>query len=166
MGKKRLGFSDKQIRAGAAARDRASKSTPKAVVDAFLPDQVLAGNLPLNPVTMSTIIALQKINSPLLKTEDASGLEIASIAEALYIMTQPIAMVRRLITTGGFPKAVEEMADCIPAALLAPIGELLNKHLTDAFSTAIPYGPKDRTDPSSPFPEGRTQGPATDGSQP
>ena len=165
MGKK-LGFSDKQIRAGAAARDRASKSTPKAVVDAFLPDQILAGNLPLNPVTMSTIIALQKINSPLLKTENASALDIASIAEALFIMTQPIVKVRGLIVSGGFRTAVDRMADEIPVALLPPIGELLNKHLPDAFSTAIPYGPKDRTDSSSPFPEGRTQGPATDGSQP
>jgi len=167
MGKKRqLGYSAQQIADGARARDKASQSTPRAVVDAFFPDRVLAGDLPLQPVTMSVIIALQKVGSGLLKTETVEELAMEDIAKALYIFTSPIAAVRQQISCGTFADAVDDLADQIPANLLPPIGKLLNAHLTEAFATAIPHGPKDRSDASSPFPPARTPEPGTVGSPP
>ena len=165
MKKKRLGYTPEQIAAGTKARNSASQSTPVAVVNAFFPECVLAGDLPLLPVTMSVVIALQKVGCKLLLSGDAKDLDMESIAQALYVMTTPIAEVRSRIGSGTFASAVDVLADSIPASLLAPVGQLLNKHLTDAFATAIPFGP-DKSDPSSPFPAARTQGPGSAGSQP
>jgi len=167
MGKKSkiLGSSAEQITAVTKANRSASRSTPSAVVDAFFPERLLAGELPLMPVTMSVVIALQKVGSALLQKESADGLEMEDIARALYIMTTPIADVRKQIANGTFAAAVDALADSIPAALLAPIGQLLNAHLTAAFATAIPFGPS-KSDADSPFPPARTQEPGSAGSPP
>jgi hypothetical protein len=144
--RKPQGFSPEQVSAAVAARDKSTESTPRAVVNAFVPDQVMAGTLVLQPVTMSTILLLQKISSTVLKSDDADTFNLRDIASALFILTQPAPHVRMLIQSAELDSAVDALMDTVPAAVLPQLGALINAHIETAFSTAVPMGPKGGAD--------------------
>ncbi len=174
--KKTLGFSKAQVEAAAAHREKSTSSTPALVLNAFCPDEVRVGKLPLQPCTGAVIMQLQKIGSSLLKTEKSEEFNVEDIFAALFVMSQPIAHVRALTAiaeidplTGKifrprFDDAVFELAATIDAALLPQIGEILNAHLVAAFGTAVPHGQKVSRDPNSPFPTAPANSPGTAGS--
>ena len=127
-----------QIESANAARDKGSHRTPAVVLDAFLPERVMAGDIPLHPVTMSVIMALEKIESPFLggKTE----IKYRHIAEALFVLTQPIGEVRRAIEEGTFAAGVNELADHLDMTVLSQAVPAISAHIAKSFETAIPYG--------------------------
>ena len=162
-------FSPAQIAAAVGARDTAGPGTPLAVLEAFFPDSARIGQIALQPVTLSVLMALQKIRSPLLVAHQ--DFAMVDIARAACVLTAPIAEIRRLLgvrsADGGFPEfeaVVELLADRIAASEIKPLGELLNRHLEQAFKNLLPHGVDKATDPDSPFPPARTQGPGTAGS--
>jgi hypothetical protein len=162
-------FTPAQIAAAVGARDTAGPGTPLAILEAFFPDAARIGEITLQPVTLSVLMALQKIKSPLLIASADFAME--DIARATCILTAPIAEVRRLLgeraADGSFPRfdaVVALLADRIAAAEIKPLGVLLNRHLEDAFKNLLPHGVDKATDPDSPFPPARTQGPGTAGS--
>ncbi len=154
---KHFGATAEQVTAAVKARDYANSGTPKIVLNAFMPDQLTAANLPLQPVTMSVLVALEKVNSPLIKSDALPS--IATVAEALYILVSPIDAVRNAIQTGALQKNVDALADTIPALYIPRLGKILNEYIADAFSTAIPHG-----DPGSPLAAARPQTPGSAGS--
>lgn len=162
-------FSAAQIAAAAKARDTAGPGTPLAVLEAFFPDTARIGQITLQPVTLSVLMALQKIGSSLLRA--GADFSMGDIARATLILTAPIAEIRRLLgeraADGTFPvfeATAELLADRIHASEIKPLGELLNRHLEDAFKNLLPHGVDKATAPDSPFPPARTQGPGTAGS--
>jgi hypothetical protein len=157
------------IDTASAVRDSGGSKTPKAVLNAFAPDKIIAGDMELQPVTMSVMLQLQKLESGLLKTD--ADFSIRDIANALFVLTTPIKVVRDLLShrapDGSFPKfaaAVDLMADEVPVKFLPQIGKTINRALTEAFSTLVPHGVEKGTNPDSPFPEARTPDPGMAGS--
>lgn len=132
-----VGFSRKQVAAANAARDKSAHRTPSIILDAFLPERVQAGDIPLNPVTMSVIMVLEKINSPFL---GGNEIKYQHIAEALVVFTQPIANVRAALGNGTLPDLVNELADRLDMSVLAQAVPAIAAHIAKAFETAIPYG--------------------------
>ena len=162
-------FTPAQIAAANRARDNGGSNTPKAVLGAFAPEMITAAGIALQPVTMATILMLQRIDSGLLKKD--SNFEVEDILRALVIFTHPIdatrALVARKRADGSMPEfddAVFDAAKSIPAASMLAIGEALNKALTTAFATMVPHGVGKDSPPDSPFPAAPTPGPDSAGS--
>lgn len=158
-------FTPAQASAARQAQQSAGTKTPDRVLNAYFPTDVKVGDITFQPVTLSVIMALQKAAANVLKAENAHDFGARDIAGAVFILTQPIDQVRKLINAGKFDEAVDAMSDEIPAGLLGPLSEALNHHLTKAFETAIPYGEKKELGKSadSPFPEGRPPAPGSAG---
>lgn len=155
------GFTPAQVEAADKARERSTQSTPTVVIDAFLPSRVMAGDVAFQPMTMSVIMALQRVGSGLLRAD--AHFSMSDIANALWIMITPIADVRAALAQepqpGVFPamaRAVDAMTDSIPVNLIPKLGELLNARLVDAFKTAVPYGVDKSTGADGDFPAART----------
>lgn len=136
--KRTVGFSSKQVKAANAARDKGTHRTPKVILDAFLPERVKAGNIPLNKINMSVIMCLEKIESPFLS--DAVQAKYRHVAEALYVLTQPIAQVRESLEAGTFNAGVNALADELDMNVLLQAVPAIRAHIDKAFATAIPYG--------------------------
>lgn len=158
-----------QIAAASAVRDSGGSQTPKAVLHAFAPDVLSAAGMEFQPITMSTILLLQKVDNSLLKKD--AGFSVEDILNALYIVSHDIRAVRALLAQRGpsggrqaFEDAVFEMAIAIPARAIGVIGEALNQALTDAFATLVPHGINKGSNPDSPFPAAPTPGPDSAGS--
>ena len=128
----------KQIKAARVALDKSSHSTPKVVLDAFLPTTEKAGGIKLNPVTMSVIMVLERIESPFLG--GSSEVTYRHIAEALFVLTQPIADTREVLSNDTFTAAVDSLADQIEMTVLLDAVPAISRHIGKAFETAIPYG--------------------------
>jgi hypothetical protein len=166
-----VGFSREEVAAARASMQEQSTGTPKQVLDAFFPERITAHNLTLQPCTASTILALQKIESSFTRSDDPKSFPTEDIARCLFIFLVPIAEVRRLL--GGslfrngarafpeFDRAVETMCDRLDPDALVEFGPLLNAHIADAFSTAVPYRAKGT---GADFPQAPASGPASAGS--
>jgi hypothetical protein len=131
-------MNETQIAAAEAARDQCSHKTPAVILDAFLPEQIKVGNIALNPVTMSTIMVLEKLQSPFLG--GGAEMKYQHIAEALCVFSQPIATVREALRNGTFQALVDSLADQLDMAVLAKAVPAIAEHIGKAFETSIPYG--------------------------
>ncbi len=153
---KRGGFTPAQIAAGNAAREKASNGTPAAVLAAFSPQAVIAGDYQLPPLTMSTLIELQKLRNPMIATsaEQAAAVSLLDIARALFVLVTPVAEARRMIAQPGreeFDEAVNAMTDGIPPRLVPELAGIVERHIASAFDTVVPHGKGGGGDADSPF---------------
>jgi hypothetical protein len=112
---------------------KAALATLQAVLNPLSPEHAATGDLPLQPVTMSTILCLQKIRSGVIQSDDSKTFSMRDIANALFVLTQPIQHVRSLIACSEFEAAVDVFCDSIPASLLPKLGGAINTHIAAAF---------------------------------
>jgi len=124
------------------------QNNPQAVVDAIYPDPILIGNIELRPLTMGTLIFLQKINHPILKVLDkpdqANQIEITlgDVMNLVFAMSHLPSECNRLRCQGTFDAAVLDFADTIEPAEIRTMGEKIQAHFRKQFETSIPYGQK------------------------
>jgi hypothetical protein len=143
----------------AALAKSAGKGTPKAILDAFFPAKITAADLNIQPVSLVTFMALEKVGSPLAdfgQSTKAIGAE--DIATALVILTMPCATdadVEQLRAIAGDPETIAslawQVASRIPAAELIALGPKMTQRIQEGFATALPTkAPGDSG--TSPFP--------------
>lgn len=174
--KKRGGFSPAAVKAATAALDKSGKGTPAIVLEAFLPERLSVGDLPLAQINIDHLMALQ-IGAPgILRESDPTKFDIAEIMRALFICTQDQDLTEELLAvralddiTGKvvFPRfdaAVRQLARGLQPSILLLVAPKLDAAICAAMKPAVPFGVDKSTNPGSPFPAARTQGPGTAGS--
>ena len=123
---------------------------PKIVVDAFLPDLLAIGETTLRPITMGTLLILEKIDSPLVndaaiaaakrnKGKFTVKLSNDDVARVVFVLTHSGKESLVLLSGGrqAFDSAVYEFLDRIPVSDMPKLGGLITEHFSRAFSTVI-----------------------------
>lgn len=171
--KKRGGFSPAAVQ---AATKNNGKGTPAIVLEAFLPERLAVGDLPLAQINIDHLMALQTGAPGILRESDPTKFDIAEIMRALFICTQDQDITEELLSvralddiTGKvvyprFDSAVRQLARNLQPSILLLIAPKLDAAISAAMKPAVPFGVDKSTDPDSPFPEARTQVPGTAGS--
>lgn len=118
-----------------AARD--TGGNPSEVVRAFAGDGgVDCCGLRLRPVTLATYMLFERLGNPLVDPEGDDP-DAYRIAEAVYVLSRPVADSRELLRGGerAWEDAVWALAESIPAADLRHLGEAIGAHFAAAFET-------------------------------
>ncbi|GEM_PF-2098628 len=169
--KKRVGYSSAQVQAASSARDRATKGTPRIVLDAFLPEQLSVADIPLAQINIDHIMALQLAAPGILQNSDPGKFDVVEIMRALFICTQDQDLTESLLAvrekdalTGSiiFPRfdaEVRRLARNLKPAVLVQIAPKLDAAIVAAMKPAIPFGADKSTPADSPFPGARTPAP-------
>jgi hypothetical protein len=128
--------------------------TPRAVLDAALPDAA-AGALTFQPFVLTAYRVLEKLEHPLIKPP-AGGkppeMSTLDLMRALYVFSTPIHTVRNTLASGlpDFDAAVEAFCDGIALTDLGGVAAALARHLGQAFATAIPPAENDKKKAEAP----------------
>lgn len=175
---KTVGITREQIAAADKAKARATKYTPKVVLDAFLPERLAAGDIPLCEINIDHYLAMQLVCPGMMQESDSKKFDVLEIMRALFIVTQDQDLTEELlgirekdVITGAvifpqFDRAVKLLARELKPHVLIEVGAKLDAAFVASMKPAVPYGVSKRTDPDSPFPEARTQAPGSAGSSP
>ena len=140
----------------ASAHSAVSDRTPSVVLKAFLPEAMRLGELVLQPLTIKTWMILEKIESPFLRTKPDSVIGIGDILPTLFVLTQSIAEVERVLDLPpgwcvplGLPQpalpisaqgkqnlgeAVTAFAEALPMRHLLTIGDKIASHIAAEFA--------------------------------
>ena len=142
-GRAQTGFSKRHVDAAIAARDRARAGTTKEVAIALLAD-----GSEFQPVTLATVLVLEKIKSPFIIGTTIAA-PILEITRALYVLSNPIDDVDKIVARSMadekhplsiFDAQVHLFARNIPLDRLKDLGAKIDAHISRAMSTAIPHG--------------------------
>ena len=130
---------------------------PKKVVDAFAAAGAKVVGVELREFTMSTIILMEKIDSPLLKPRKRDGgvdLSNIEVLRLVYILSKPPAECFRALSAGSaaFDEAVMEFGGSIPISETLELGRRITELFARAMSTAPGGSPgkKKAMSPTSP----------------
>lgn len=126
-----------------AAVNRAAEpgiKTPKAVLDAFLPEPLDLDGQPLQPMSMGVFMILQKCGCRLVG-DDAQRKAADNFDAALagYVLTHPIkaGLALSRLTPEEREVAVYEFSNRVPMAKMEEFGAKLGAHMKAAFATVI-----------------------------
>jgi hypothetical protein len=111
---------------------------PKKVVAAFAAAGAKVAGIQLRELTISTIILLEKLDSPLLKQIDGKTVPLSDfdMMRLIYVLCRPSADCLRLLEDRTFDAAVLTFCETIPPTALPAIGEQINRLFYRAMSTA------------------------------
>ena len=123
---------------------------PKLVVDAFVPDALKIGNIVLRPITMGTILVLEKLDCPLTddnaiaaakknKGKFAANLSNDDVARLVFVLTHSAqdSLALLQVSRDVFDRAVYDYLDRIEVRDMPVLGGLITGHFQNAFSTVI-----------------------------
>jgi hypothetical protein len=135
----------------------AERGNPARVVEAFTqggPIPIAAG-VEIRTVTMATYLLLEKIQSPLVSSQEADGVALIDIGRALVVLTKPVREVREILAKDRLDDAAFEIMDCIRPSELSRLGPAISAAISSAFQTVVGGGsdeeagaaPGENTDP-------------------
>jgi hypothetical protein len=112
---------------------------PKRVVDAMTATAVTVAGITLRPVTASTMLILQKLDSPLTRAEPGEKPEMSDMdtLRLVFALSHPAQECFALANSGGFDEAAVAAGDAIPVAELPAVGAAINRLFDQAFSTIL-----------------------------
>jgi hypothetical protein len=161
--------SSPEAHASAAA---AATGTPTLVRDAFMPVEPLrVADLVLHPLTLSTYMLLEQLESPFIESdflktieENPEAITFADIATATYVLTRHTKASRAVLQRGraAFDEAVADFANEITAPDLLPLSQKLGLHIGGAFATVIASAEKKTPAAEQPTPSSSSAPEATD----
>lgn len=136
-------------------------ATPRAVLDALVPEVLHVADIALRPVDMGHVLALERIKSPVLESIAQATIEDA--ARALYLLTMPGDQAMRLVRD---PKQFEDglaaFVTRVPAGEVRTAADKLASSLKAAFETLVPG--KESAGDGSPFQGSPAPAPSSAGS--
>lgn len=111
--------------------------TPKAVIDAFMPEGRKVGDIPLNPMDMGHFLALERIESRVL--DDLPHATAEDAARAVLLLTMPGDEAMALVgEQEAFEARLREFARRVDAAEVQVLAQRLGETLQAAFATVVP----------------------------
>ena len=138
------------------AGEKAQVRTPREVLDAFAPLPLQIGKLQLQPLTLASLMVLERIESPLADENFGPETEVtvADTLNVLFIQTRTPAESMRLIGGGRaeFDAAVLELASGIDLRELPRLTLVLRETFTRAFAALVGGGGQKKTEGASSTP--------------
>jgi len=123
---------------------------PKLVVEAFTRGARKVGAITLRPITMGTILVLEKIKCPLVddsviaaakknKGKFAQNLQNDDVARLIFVLAHTGRESLALLQDGdaAFAAAVLDFMDKIPVSDMPLLGSAITEHFSAAFSTVV-----------------------------
>jgi len=127
--------------------------TPKPVLDAIFPKEIKIGDIKLQEFSLLHYLALEQIDSPLLKSpEDGATVSARDVARALLVLSLPPLTAREFLSQGlsHFDDIVAEFAARIPGRVMVEAIGLIVRHIEEAFATVLPQPAGEPDDPLPP----------------
>ena len=113
-------------------------TTPRAVIDAFLPTGRTVFGQMLRPVSIGTWMALEKIGHPFVTGTKEADITPHDIACALYILTTDTPTVFDALRSNMFEHSVLALMDRLPLGEMKESLETMQDHFTKALDNMVP----------------------------
>jgi hypothetical protein len=127
---------------------------PRKVVAAMSAVGNTVEGVTLRPITASTLVILERLDSPLVRrAEPGQPVQLSDldVLRVLYALTHPAGECFCLIDDGAYDRAAVEHGDTVPLPALPAIGAAINRLWEQALSTVIGAEKKTATpSPTSP----------------
>ncbi len=134
-------FSPAEVAAAARAQKAAKVRTPPEVIDAFAPTLLSVGEVVFQPLTLGSLMVLEKIGSPLADENFGPGSEVTTndLMGVVLVLTRPPADSLAIIGRGQdeWDRACLALASRFTPADIAALGLKLRETFTRAFATVI-----------------------------
>lgn len=116
---------------------------PAIAREALAPSPRVVGALTLQPVTLGTVLVLEKIGSPLLTAKPGDAVSALELFRTVYVLTHPVDEVLALHARGAaaFDTTVIQWASQVTIADLEPLTRAVIEHLAAAFAPSAQLSP-------------------------
>lgn len=148
-----VSFSPAEVAAASRARKAAKVRTPPEVIDAFAPSLLSVRDVVFQPLTLGSLMVLERIGSPLADENFGPDTEVTTqdLMAVVLVLTRPPADSLAILGRGQdeWDRACLALASRFEPADIAALGLKLRETFTRAFATVISSEKKRMTDSPS-----------------
>lgn len=138
--KKTASWSDAQIAAAVAAKEKFSNQTPGAVLDALFPDGVEIAGRKVIPLSIASYTFLEKLGNPITEEGGLTSMDNFRLMELCLVLTHPIIELLDIRAEGddSWEVACYEIGSKVPMEDLQALGFKIGTLVAQATSTVVP----------------------------
>lgn len=112
--------------------------TPKAVLDAIIPERIAVCGLELRPLSLAHWLALQKIGSPIVQPDIVETTALDVVRAAMLLSMDGVEAMRLSRDANTLDMASAAFAAGIAPAVLPDLARAIRMRIDQALSAAIP----------------------------